>query len=218
MRRRQPAVLLRCRAKVRPSAFLCRLSSSVGLYAPPAKSCFILRRVTVYHRRSYRHHSHRGSHSRSHKVEVTAADPEAEVGARSRILSRSAGGFTGRIRFLSVHLSSGKRGTAHDSLGWWHAIRYYVRHRPHIHPGGHHATILTVLHTSSAFQCGWPTQHDGCITLVGWYVQPLAYAWRPARVNVSATRCSSPHSLLDLDRWLRPAEEKPDVRLPQESS
>jgi hypothetical protein len=50
------------------------------------------------------------------KAEVTTADPEAEVGARSRSLSRSAGGSTSRIRFLSVHLSSGKRGSAHHSL------------------------------------------------------------------------------------------------------
>ena len=66
-RRRRPAVPLRCRAKVRPSAFLCRLSCSVGRYAPSVKSCFILRRVTVYHRRSYRRRSHCGGHShRSH--------------------------------------------------------------------------------------------------------------------------------------------------------
>src|SRR5215207_9856920 len=42
----------------------------------------------------------------------------------------------------------------------------------------------------SGFQCGWPAQHDGCITLGGWCAHPLAYAWRPARVNVTATRCS----------------------------
>ena len=50
------------------------------------------------------------------EAEVTAADPDTEVGARSAILSRSAGGSKGRIRFLSVHLSSGKRGSAHHSL------------------------------------------------------------------------------------------------------
>jgi hypothetical protein len=49
-------------------------------------------------------------------AEVTAADPSAEVGTRSAVLSRSAGGSTGRIRFLSFHLSSGKRGSAHHSL------------------------------------------------------------------------------------------------------
>jgi len=42
------------------------------------------------------------------KAEITAADPDAEVGARCAVLSRSAGGSTGRIRFLSVHLPSGK--------------------------------------------------------------------------------------------------------------
>jgi hypothetical protein len=40
----------------------------------------------------------------------------------------------------------------------------------------------------SGFQCGWPTQHDACITLFGWCVQPLAYA-RRAWVNATATRC-----------------------------
>lgn len=49
-------------------------------------------------------------------AEVTAADPSAEVGTRSAVLTRSAGGSTGRIRFLSFHLSSGKRGSAHQSL------------------------------------------------------------------------------------------------------
>ena len=51
------------------------------------------------------------------KAEITAADPDTEVGARCAVLSRSAGGSTGRIRFPSVHLSPGKRGTAHHSLG-----------------------------------------------------------------------------------------------------
>lgn len=70
-RRRRPVVLPRCRAKVHPSAFLCHLSRPVGRYIPPVRSHFIprsrfiLRRVTVYHRRSYRHHSHRDSHGRS---------------------------------------------------------------------------------------------------------------------------------------------------------
>jgi hypothetical protein len=50
------------------------------------------------------------------KADVTAADPDAEVGARSAVLSRSAGGSKGRIRSLSVHVSSGKRGSAHHSL------------------------------------------------------------------------------------------------------
>ena len=49
------------------------------------------------------------------KTDDTAAHPDAEVGARSAP-SRSAGGSTGRIRFLSVHLSSGKGGSAHHSL------------------------------------------------------------------------------------------------------
>src|SRR5215211_8828340 len=37
----------------------------------------------------------------------------------------------------------------------------------------------------NAIRC---TQHDACITLVGWCAQPLAYAWR-AWVNATATRC-----------------------------
>src|SRR5215218_7631047 len=50
------------------------------------------------------------------KADVTAADPDAEVGTRSAVLSRSAGGSTGRNRFLSVYLSSGKRGSTYHSL------------------------------------------------------------------------------------------------------
>ena len=99
-----------------PSAFVCRLSCSVGRYAPPVKSRFILRRVTVYHRRSYRHHSHHGSHSRRSQGRSYRRRPDAEVGARSAVPSRSDCGSTGRIRFLSVRFSSGKRGSAHHSL------------------------------------------------------------------------------------------------------
>jgi hypothetical protein len=98
------------------------------------------------------------------KAEVTAADPDTEVGARSAILSQSAGGFTGRIRFLSVHLlpvSAGLLITLFAS--WWHVMPYYVWEPPNIHHGGHHATILTILLASSGFRCGWPTQLDACI-------------------------------------------------------
>ena len=103
------------------------------------------------------------------KAEPTAAHPDAEVGARSAVLSRSAGGSTGRIRFLSVHLSSGKRAGLLLTLfaSWFHVIRYYVWEPPNIHHGWYHTTILTILHTCSGFQCGCPTQHDACITLVG---------------------------------------------------
>src|SRR5215217_4358925 len=154
VRHRRPAVPLRCRAMVRPSAFLCRLSSSVGRYTlPDNKSRLILRRVTVYHCRNYRPHSHRDSNSRL-KAEVTTADPDAEVGTRSAGLSRSAGGSTGRIRFLSVHLilpvSAGLLIT--HFAGWWHAIRYYVWEPPNIHHGWHHTTILTILHTRVPFR------------------------------------------------------------------
>jgi hypothetical protein len=100
---------------VRPSAFLCRLSRPVGRYAPPSKSRFILRRVSVYYRRSYHHHSHRGnyghrSHSRSYHR------PPGRGSWRSLRRPVAVGGSTGRIRFLSVHFSSGKRGSAHHSL------------------------------------------------------------------------------------------------------
>jgi hypothetical protein len=60
------------------------------------------------------------------KAEVTAADPDAEVGACSAVLSRSAGGCTGRSHFLGVHLSSGKRGSAHHSLRRLRVARYPV--------------------------------------------------------------------------------------------
>jgi hypothetical protein len=50
------------------------------------------------------------------KAEPTAAHLDVEVGARSAVLSRWAGGSTGRIRLLSVPLPSGKRGSAHHSL------------------------------------------------------------------------------------------------------
>jgi hypothetical protein len=87
------------------------------------------------------------------KADVTAAGPDAEVGARSALLSRSASGSTGRIRFLGVHLilpvSAGLLITL--LADWWHAIRYYVWNPPNIHYGGHHATILTILHASSGF-------------------------------------------------------------------
>jgi hypothetical protein len=114
-RRRRHAVPLRCRAKVHPSAFLCRLNCPVGRYAPSVKSRFTLRRVTVYHRRSYRHHSHRGSHSRRTQTRSYHCRP-GRGSWRSAVLSRSAGGSTGLNRFLSVRLSSGKRGSAHHSL------------------------------------------------------------------------------------------------------
>jgi hypothetical protein len=51
------------------------------------------------------------------KAEVTTADPDAEVDARSAVLSRWAGSSTGRIRFLRIPLPSGKRGSAHHCLG-----------------------------------------------------------------------------------------------------
>jgi hypothetical protein len=70
----------------------------------------------------------------------------------------------------------------------WHAIRYYVWNPPNAHHGRHHATVLTILHTGGVFQCGWPMQHDACITLGGWCVQQLASAWR-AWANATATRC-----------------------------
>jgi hypothetical protein len=75
------------------------------------------------------------------KAEVTAADPDTEVGARSAILSQSAGGFTGRIRFLSVHLSSGKRGSAH------HSLRRLV-------------ACYTVLRMESSEHSPWPAPRD----------------------------------------------------------
>src|SRR5215212_8582717 len=105
-RRRQPAVPLRCRAKVLPSAFLCRLSCAVGRYAPllGATSFFaalpsttavaIAITVTAV------------VIAAALKAELTAADPDAEVGARS----------AGLIRFLSIPLPSGKRGSAHHSV------------------------------------------------------------------------------------------------------
>ena len=71
------------------------------------------------------------------KAEVTTADLDAEVGARSIVLSRSAGGSTGRTRFLSVHLPSGKCGLLITLFAvWWHAVRYYVWEIPSIHHAG----------------------------------------------------------------------------------
>lgn len=32
-------------------------------------------------------------------------------------------------------------------------MQYYVWELPNIHHSGYHATILTILHTSSGFQC-----------------------------------------------------------------
>src|SRR5215217_1039494 len=111
-----PSCRVRRRAKVRPSAFLCRLSCPVGRYAPllGATSFFaalpsttaVATAITVT----------AVVIAAALKAEVTAADPDAVVGARSAVLSRSAGGSADRIRFLSVHLASGKRGSAHHSL------------------------------------------------------------------------------------------------------
>jgi hypothetical protein len=50
------------------------------------------------------------------RAEVTAADPDAKVGARSAVLWRAAGGSTALIRFLGVHLSSGRRDSTYHSL------------------------------------------------------------------------------------------------------
>ena len=88
------------------------------------------------------------------KAEVTAADPDAEVGARSAVLSRSAGGSTGRIRFLSAFIFLSVSASLLIALlaGWWHAMRYYVWEPPNIHPGGYHAMILTILHTRVPFR------------------------------------------------------------------
>src|SRR5215211_4174069 len=50
----------------------------------------------------------------------------------------------------------------------------------------------------NAIRC---TQHDACITLVGWCAQPLAYAWR-AWVNATATRCRGSYRQLKPERMM----------------
>jgi hypothetical protein len=143
-RRRLPAVPLRCRAKVRPAAFLCCLplflSCPVGRYVP-VSSRSILRHATVYHRRSYRHHGHRGSHSRLQSRSCRRRPGRGSRRGSRRSLRRPVAvgrRSTGRSRFLGVRLSCGKRGSAPHSLrrrfaGGWHAIRYYVREPPNVH-------------------------------------------------------------------------------------
>jgi hypothetical protein len=120
--RRRPAVPLRCLAKVCPFAFLCRLNCSVGRYTPPAKSRFILRRVTVYYRRSYRPHSHRDSNSRPQSRSYHRRPGHGSRHSRRRPVA--VGGSTGRIRFFRVHLPSCKRGSAHHSLR--RLVAYYA--------------------------------------------------------------------------------------------
>jgi hypothetical protein len=104
---------------------------------------------------------------------------------RGRPAAAQAGVASSAFIFLPV--SAGLLLTLFAGCGW-HAIRYYVWELPNAHHGRHHATVLTILHTGGVFQCGWPTQHDACITFGGWCVQQLAYAWR-AWVNATATRC-----------------------------
>ena len=187
-RRRRPAVPLRCPAKVRPSAFLCRLSCSVDRYAPSAKSRFILRRVTVYHRRSYHHHSHRGGHSHRSQNRSTAACPDAEVGARSAVISRSAVPLPGSPSSAFILLPV-RELCSSLCVRWLVACCPVLRMAAAQHSPWRQPTILTMLHTTMGFECGRPTHHDGCLTLGVWCAQRLAYAWRPAGVNVTASHC-----------------------------
>jgi hypothetical protein len=50
------------------------------------------------------------------ETEVTVAHPQTRPGARTAVLWWSVGGCTGRIPYLSIHPSSGKRGSSHHSL------------------------------------------------------------------------------------------------------
>jgi hypothetical protein len=86
------------------------------------------------------------------KAEPTVADPDTAVGVRSAVLLWSAGGSKGPDPLpLSVHLSFGKRESAHRSLGLLAACYAVLRmgapeYSPwRVPPGGYHAMILTIL-------------------------------------------------------------------------
>jgi hypothetical protein len=86
------------------------------------------------------------------KGEPTVADPDTAVGVRSAVLLWSAGGSKGPDPLpLSVHLSFGKRESAHRSLGRLVACYPVLRmgapeHSPwRVPPGGCQAMILTIL-------------------------------------------------------------------------
>jgi hypothetical protein len=122
--RRRPAVPLRCLAKVCPFAFLCRLNCSVDRYTPPAKSRFILRRVTVYYRRSYRPHSHRDSNSRPQSRSYHRRPGHGSRGSRRRpvAVGRRLNGPDPLPQRSSD--SSCKRESAHHSLR--RLVAYYA--------------------------------------------------------------------------------------------
>jgi hypothetical protein len=88
------------------------------------------------------------------KAEPTVADPDTAVGVRSAVLLWSAGGSKGPDPLpLSVHLSFGKRESAHRSLGRGRLVACYAvlrmgapEYSPwRVPPGGYHAMILTIL-------------------------------------------------------------------------
>jgi hypothetical protein len=84
-------------------------------------------------------------------IALTSTDERPSTGLCNMSFWHSAGG--GPSAFLFLPVSAGNL-LITLFAGWWHAVRYYVWEPPNIHHGGHHATILTFLHTSSGFQYG----------------------------------------------------------------
>ena len=75
------------------------------------------------------------------EAEVAAADPDAEVGARSAVPSRSAGApragaAAGAASSAFVFLAVSAVLFLTLFAGGWHAIRYYVWEPPNVHHGG----------------------------------------------------------------------------------
>src|SRR5215207_5231025 len=80
---------------------------------------------------------------------LTLAPPSCRV-RRAALLAGTASSA-----FIFLPVSAGLLITLFTS--WWHAMRYYVWELPNIHHGGYHASTLTILHTTSGFQCGRST-------------------------------------------------------------
>jgi hypothetical protein len=74
------------------------------------------------------------------KAEVIAADPPAEVGARSAVLSRPAAPRVGSASSALIFLPVSASLLITLFASWWHAIPYYVGNPTNIHHDSHHTT------------------------------------------------------------------------------
>jgi hypothetical protein len=70
------------------------------------------------------------------KAEVSAAEPDAEVGARSAVPSRPASPRAGAASSAFIFLAVSAVLLITLFAGGWHAIRYYAWEPPNVHHGG----------------------------------------------------------------------------------